>query len=443
MAELAQDLRRTSTAQGRQDDLARKTDELRKRVDELERKLASESPQAPEEERLRKKLTEAREALARAEQSMQQASQQLGQGREGSAAQERAAQDLKSSEEALAQAEQDALERLRREEEQRDQLASEQKKLERLTRERAEESEDAQASQAMQRAAESMDQASQELQRGRSSEAGEQQDEALAELDRSREQLAQQEEQLASLQQEHEIVDMLGAVEQTIEEQQSILDETVRVDREIAGAASNRAQKITLKKLSDREQALHAQGSDIARRLAEENARVFEHIMRDLLADADEVREALYPRYDPGEYTQVLQREVLARADQLKKALEAELRRRRQNPGQPGQQPQQPPGRQRLVNAISELELLKDLQTQVGDRTRRLEAARAVAGDDLDPIQERMLDRMALQQGSIVELTQKIAEDLRQSLGGEPPDSLDETEVPPPKEAPSPDDSDG
>ncbi|MGA1203122.1 MAG: hypothetical protein ACO4BJ_09100, partial [Planctomycetota bacterium] len=58
------------------------------------------------------------------------------------------------------------------------------------------------------------------------------------------------------------------------------------------------------------------------------------------------------------------------------------------------------------------------MQLEVLERTRRLEEAKARAGDAFDPVQERILQRLVQRQGSLVSLTGAIAADLEQELGG-------------------------
>ena len=69
-----------------------------------------------------------------------------------------------------------------------------------------------------------------------------------------------------------------------------------------------------------------------------------------------------------------------------------------------------------MVPPVAELLMLKQMQIEVNERTQALESSRENAEEDFDPIQDRMLRRLALRQGSIVDLTEKIAADLGNEL---------------------------
>ena len=60
--------------------------------------------------------------------------------------------------------------------------------------------------------------------------------------------------------------------------------------------------------------------------------------------------------------------------------------------------------------------MLKKMQQRVNESTKAMEKVREDTGQDLDPIQERLLQRLSLRQGNILELTQKIATDLGAEL---------------------------
>jgi len=68
-----------------------------------------------------------------------------------------------------------------------------------------------------------------------------------------------------------------------------------------------------------------------------------------------------------------------------------------------------------LVPPAAELLALKRMQEEVLRRTRRLDGMREENGD-LAPLEERVLERLVQRQGSIIELTTQIAEDLRSQM---------------------------
>jgi len=266
-----------------------------------------------------------------------------------------------------------------------------------------------------------MDQASQDLDMQRSQEAGENQDEALSQLEQADEELAEEEDKLESLKTEQDLLDILATVIEMSDEMVEIRDEARTLQRDIGERRPNRSQRRKLLSLSERAKVLHTRGDEVGRRLEEERARVFAFIIRDVLQDIDEVRQNLSPRNDPGEETQLLAQEVIDGLDRLRNALEEELRRRKQQQQQQQQQQQDSGPRQpRLVPPVAELLTLKEMQIEVLERTRRLEAAKERSGEDFDPVQERILERLVQRQGSLVGLTSEIASDLEEAMSPEP-----------------------
>ena len=281
-----------------------------------------------------------------------------------------------------------------------------------------------------------MDQASQDLDQQRSQQAGENQDEALSQLEQADEELAEEEEELESLKTEQDLLDILATVIEMSDEMVEIRDEARTLEREIGERRPNRSQRRKLLSLSERAKVLHTRGDEVGQRLEEERARVFAFIIRDVLQDIDEVRQNLSPRNDPGEETQLLAQEVIDGLDRLRNALEEELRRRKQSQQQQQQQQESGPRQPRLVPPVAELLTLKEMQIEVLQRTRRLEAAKARSGKDFDPVQERILERLVQRQGSLVGLTSEIASDLEEAMS--PPPEQEGGE-----EAIGPDDAEG
>ena len=55
------------------------------------------------------------------------------------------------------------------------------------------------------------------------------------------------------------------------------------------------------------------------------------------------------------------------------------------------------------------------MQEEVLRRTRRLDERRE-EGEELNPLEERLLERLVQRQGSIIELTEQIASDLQRQM---------------------------
>ncbi|RTZ88308.1 MAG: hypothetical protein DSY92_11270 [Planctomycetota bacterium] len=417
LSSLAQDSA-LSRPSSRQQSLADRTSELEDKLDRLEKKLAADQSLSPEEdEKLRKKVGEARQALRSARSAMRGAAEQMSGGESAELAQQAAKDALERAKDALEGSDQDALERLRRQQQKTPELAPEQDELERLTRKRAEESqeEDPEASEGLEGAAQSMDEASDSLERGDSSQAREKQDEALEQLEQEMDSLQQEERELVDLKVEQELIDLIGTITDMAEEVDSILSETRTIAEAIGDGRPGRAQRVRMKRLSSRVADVEDSGNKILAALEAEGVRVFTYIVRDLLSDLAEAREGLSPRSDAGFETQLLLAEALDALRKLRDALEEELRRRNQQQQQPQQPLQQQPQQQQLVPPAAELLALKRMQEEVLRRTRRLDGMRADGGG-LDPLEERVLERLVHRQGSIIELTEQIAEDLRRQL---------------------------
>ena len=401
-----------------QDLLAEKTRDLENQLDRLEKKLNSPDSLSPEEDdSLRHKVGEARKALRSARSAMEEASNRMNQGQRASAEQRAAAEALQRADEALDGSEEDALERLRRQEQQTPELAPEQDELERLTRRRAEEmTDDPDAAQSLQGAADSMDQASESLERSDAQSAREQQEEALEQLEQERQQLEEQQQELANLKMEQQLIDLIGTLGEMATSVEEVLSETRDLDKALDGGRPGRSQRARMRRMAGRLGESEDSGKEVLEALEREQVRVFSYIMKDMLSDLAEAREGLNPGSDPGAETQLLLGEVLEAIQRLRDSLEEELRRRnqQQQPPQPQQQQQQPPT-PRLVPTAAELLALKRMQQEVLQRTQRLDARRS-DGEELNPLEQRLLERLVHRQGSIIELTAKIAEDLQSQM---------------------------
>jgi len=118
-----------------------------------------------------------------------------------------------------------------------------------------------------------------------------------------------------------------------------------------------------------------------------------------------------------GSETQALERDVLERMEDLRKALDRELKRRdkkKEEQQQQGQQQQQQ-GKQPLVPPLAELKMLRGMQEDVNKRTRNLyNALRDAKDGKLNRVQQRLLSRLTDGQGNIRELLQELNENLSQ-----------------------------
>ncbi|HIA27041.1 MAG TPA: hypothetical protein EYN79_02815 [Planctomycetes bacterium] len=419
----------SETPSGRQEELAAKVDALEKKLAGLQKKLGDrDSTSREEDEKLRKKVGAAREALRRARNAMKQASRKMEGGQSASSEQASAEASLNEARESLSGSEEDALERLKRKEEELAGIRKEQDELERLTRKVSQEDEE--GGESLSSAAGSMREASDSLGQGQTSRARQQQEEALEQLEQEESRLQEEEMELADLKTEQDLIDLIATITEMSDSMEVIIKATVAISGELGDRRANRSQKARLRGLSRRVAAVDELGQDVHRRLEEEEARVFTYIMEDLLEDLAEVKESLQPRYDPGEVTQMLEQEVVDGLQRLRSSLEEELRRRMQQQ----QQGQPPPGggRPRMVPPAAELIALKRMQEEVLERTRRIDSIRKRNNGELDTLEEQLLERLVQRQGSIIQLTDQIAEDLGEQLQPTVEEEVREDGPPPP-----------
>jgi len=275
-----------------------------------------------------------------------------------------------------------------------------------------------------------MREASDSLGQGQTSRARQQQEEALEQLEQEESRLQEEEMELADLKTEQDLIDLIATITEMSDSMEVIIKATVAISGELGDRRANRSQKARLRGLSRRVAAVDELGQDVHRRLEEEEARVFTYIMEDLLEDLAEVKESLQPRYDPGEVTQMLEQEVVDGLQRLRSSLEEELRRRMQQQ----QQGQPPPGggRPRMVPPAAELIALKRMQEEVLERTRRIDSIRKRNNGELDTLEEQLLERLVQRQGSIIQLTDQIAEDLGEQLQPTVEEEVREDGPPPP-----------
>ncbi|MDX1969651.1 MAG: hypothetical protein SFV23_20925 [Planctomycetaceae bacterium] len=113
-------------------------------------------------------------------------------------------------------------------------------------------------------------------------------------------------------------------------------------------------------------------------------------------------------RGDVGELTQGIQKDVVESLEEILDSLQKEIEKskdRRQQQGQPMQQQQQDPA---LVDALSELKMLRSLQYRVNRRTKQL--GRAVDGEQADdPDLQKQLRELSVRQAKIQQTAHDLA----------------------------------
>ncbi|HVR73558.1 MAG TPA: hypothetical protein VMT52_04475 [Planctomycetota bacterium] len=446
-----QDLARAAEALEKgQDALAKRSDEERTR--DLQKKLAKKAEEARKkiaelQKKLRKKgdnkdgaLSGAEKALSGAAGAMREAAEA---GEKGDASlakkkREEALEELDKAQAKIDEEERDQLARLEKEALKKD--APLQDELARLTREVAKKSSKGSGSrsggesQDLEGAAESMDRATESLEKEDAEGAEKEQEEALARLKDRQDELRKEEERLARLQREEEMLSMIEELTRVKDGQEGVNSETVSVH---AGREprESRRQKLRvqarIEKLVTRQGEL-ADGVDtLHKKLKEELARVFTFVLRGVSEDMRQVRDSLKD-LDTGNYTQFLQKEVVRDVDRLIAVLKEQLEKDEEaaaaaQEGPPGGEN---PGVRRLVPPVAELRMLREMQMDVNRGTRDLEDLQKASAEGVTESWERALNRLTQKQGSVSRMTGQILKDFKDATGApegeEPEPSQDE-----------------
>jgi hypothetical protein len=414
---------------GLQRKLARKTQEAAEAARRLERKLQGEKKTEAA------KLAEAAGSLDGASRAMNGAAEASSRGDEAQSRKqaEEAVQRLERALGALDEEEKDQLQRLERQKKlkekarEQSELAGQTRKLSRESGQR-QGSEGEQSGGQLEEAAQKMDQAAGGLEREDAESAAKDQEEALAKL-RSRErEMREEEESLAELKREQDMTSLLKELSEVRESQDSVHARTVELNSGRKADESRRDRlklKITLEKLAEEEAQLAARTEGLVGKLHEEASRVFSFVLKNIASDLRQVRDLLLA-FETDAYTQFLEMEIVHDLDRLIASLKEQIeraKREREKQKQQGDDQRQGggggDGRPRLVSVVAELLMLKDMQGDINDQTRRLEDLRQ-ASERQDPgeVWNRALERLAQKQGSISQMTEKLMEDFRRAAGG-------------------------
>jgi hypothetical protein len=177
----------------------------------------------------------------------------------------------------------------------------------------------------------------------------------------------------------------------------------------------NRKQLMKLRDLSSSQESLVETTSKIQNKLEEEGVVVYDWTIRTIKQDMNDISERLYPKRKLDAFTSRLQKDVVKRISTLIDALnnqrEKKKQRRKRGTGQQaGGQMQQP-----LVPTSAELQMLRQMQAEIYDRTKQLDESikeQLKDGQAPSPIQESRARRLSIRQMKIKELTEELKEKL-------------------------------
>ena len=413
-------------ATARQEQLAQRAREAREQLD----RARDQGDITPEQR------DAAERSIQKAEGAMQRASENLQKGRQSDASrqQDKAADALEKAADGVEN------NRPLTEEERRDlqEIAKEQEELEKdiiRLAELTEERENEDATKALQRAAEASERAQQALQNGERQKAEEEQQEAQEQLEKAREELKQERDRYMDLRQEELLFQIGEELQQFLDTQRSLSEQTANAARvlEEKGRLSRPARR-KLNQVGERENELIARTEFILQALVEEGVLVFSHALKANVSDLEEIAQRLAGRRpDPGEFTQMLQKDVEDRAEKLIEALRKERERREQERNQQGQQQgenQFANQREPLVPLIAELQMLRQMEEDMQVRTRQVERLIQAAGaDGVTEFDLALAERLAHQHGALTGIFQQVKAAIEQAMqAGESEDPFGEPE---------------
>lgn len=208
------------------------------------------------------------------------------------------------------------------------------------------------------------------------------------------------------------ILDVKTKLEEMLVKQLDVNGKTTGLDRAKQRESLTRAQRIELRKLTRAELALHKAALELVKKLEEAQVFLFAGALRSIASDLKEVADLLDDS-DTGDYTQLLQREIVEHLKRLIKALEQIPRERPRRPRPPDDPPggsvKAPPP----VPLVAELRLLRQIESEIREKTGELDRAVKAAGGKPNFMQKKMINRLAHKQGELTEMADRMRESLR------------------------------
>jgi len=371
----------------------------------------------------------AQQAMQQAQSSMQQAQQALEQNRPSQAAQaqQQAADQLDEARQNLEQGratgeqQQQALQAMA---EQQEQLRDEILRLRQMMEER----QNREAQNALDRAADAAQKAQESMEQGDRQEALEQQQEAREALEEAAEALEEERDRYMDLRQEELMFRMKDELEEFLAKQEPITAGTAEIGE--SAASSGRVSRPSRKRLNqygETERELAAKLAFVREALQEEGNQVFDFVLRSNQEDLESIADRLAGRApDPGSYTVMMQKDVEERTRELLGALE-EARQRREEERQQGEQQQQEQQqqegenkfnqqRERLVELVAELKMLRKLEEKTAEQIRQMEVLLQGRSDDISEVDARLIERLANRHNEINSVFKNIKSQLEQAL---------------------------
>ncbi|MBI3097058.1 MAG: hypothetical protein HYY93_02255 [Planctomycetes bacterium] len=404
---------------------------------ERTRKLAQRQKELEEQtSKLADKMRQTATEQAQKDPSLSQGAQQAGQktqqaGDQMSKAQQNlqnerkpiASRNQEEALQALAEAKK-ALEELKKrgmtEEEKRrlERLSARQRETEQKTKDlqkQVEEMDQKKAAQSLDSAGKNMSSAESNMQQGQPQQAQQDEEQAQKDLEEAMKELEEAERQYANMQQEEALQRLEADMGELLKKQKSIDERTIVLEGARLSSPDQRftREKLAeLKTLAGDQKKLAEEAREVKKKVESEAAEVFAWTLGSAADDMDFVATLLGEQRRTDESTQEVQADIERKLRELQEAFRNERMRRSKKGGQQGGGGG---GQQPLVPAIAELRLLRQMEINVKRKTEEF-AKGSIEPDakELDEIQRTILRRLSHEQGTIAELTQKLADRLQQ-----------------------------
>lgn len=289
------------------------------------------------------------------------------------------------------------------------------------------------ASRTAQKAGQKMGEAGQQGEQGQAGQAAEAAEQAQKDLDEAQQQLAQRRRQAEMDLAFEQLTRMAETLAGLREQQRGVLEETTRLSElETSQGHLSRAQRISLKNLARRQQAIAQETDDAGEQLTA--AKVFQ-VALSRARDAMDRAGALLNDQQTGSDTQREEQDALRRFEQLLAALEpeppeeGEAAQAGNEGGQGGNQPK-PPGDG--IPPIAQLKVLKLMQQDLNLRTDDLRTDYQQQGEWTPALQQRLTE-LSEEQGLLAELARGFSQPEETSPEDDPenlPDVFDEDALP-------------
>jgi hypothetical protein len=236
---------------------------------------------------------------------------------------------------------------------------------------------------------------------------------ALDKLDRAKGELVKRRNELEYEQTVAALLNMAGKLRKMLEVQLEINRKTSDFDAKKQQEGLTREELFEVLKLGRTETMLREEALGLVKKLEEEKTHVFAAVLRGIAADMKEAAELLDDQ-DTGDYTRLVQNEIVAQLTRLVKALEEPPQPQIADPPEPpgGPGPPGPPKDPPLIPPVAELKLLREIECDIYEKTGEIHRAIKQTGGKPNFIQKKMINRLAHMQVRLTEMTRKLRESL-------------------------------